>query len=47
MLHINKEEAMRQLQALEEQANKFVELANKDEEKRKNKEEAVLSYVFG
>ena len=47
MLHINKEEAMRQLQALEEQANKFVELANKDEQRRKDKEEARLDYVFG
>lgn len=46
MLHINKEEAMRQLQALEDQANKFVDLANKDEEVRKIKHEAVLSFIF-
>ena len=37
---------MRQLQALEDQANKFVDLANKDEQVRKIKEEAVLSFIF-
>ena len=45
MLHINEGEALRQLQLIDDQANQFVDMADKDEEQRKLKEEAVLSFL--
>ena len=45
MLHINEGEALRQLQLIDDQANQFVDMADKDEQQRKLKEEAVLSFL--